>query len=132
VSRARFFSQAALLIAGLLLIVGMAFAQAANTAQIQFTAPTARSDGAAIVGTVSYRVYQGIGKGTAKTLAGTISTTGLTINTGLVGGTEYCWEVTATETIGAAAPGPESARSNEACKAFPPGSAPNVVTITVQ
>ncbi len=127
------YFQAAMLVLAILFF-GMvtAFAQTANTATIAFTAPSTRADGSAIIGTLSYKVYQGIGKGTTKTLAGTITTTGLTINTGLLGGTEYCWQVTATETIGTAAPGPESPRSNEACKAFPPGSAPGVITITVQ
>lgn len=107
----------------------LAFAQAANTATITFIAPTQRADGSAIAGTISYKVYQGI-KGQTKAAAGTITATSTTISTGLQAGTEYCWEVTATETIAGAA-GPESARSNEACKAFAPGSAPRVVTITV-
>ena len=119
-------------LAATLFAPALAFAQTANTATIAFNAPPTRADGSAIVGALSYKVYQGIGKGTTKTLAGTITTTGLTINTGLLGGTEYCWQVTATEAIGTAAPGPESPRSNEACKAFAPGSAPGVITITVQ
>ena len=121
---------AALMIGAVLLLIGFtAFAQAVNTATISFTAPTARVDTTPIVGTVSYKVYQGV-KGAAKTVVGTITTTGLTINTGLASGSEYCWQVTATETL-AGVSGPESARSNEACKAFAPGSAPGVVTITV-
>jgi hypothetical protein len=127
------YFQAAALVA-LILFFGImtAFAQTANTATINFTAPTTRVGGGAIVGSLSFNVYQGVGKGTTKTLAGSISTTGLTINSGLQAGTDYCWQVTSMETISGAAPGPESARSNEACKAFPPGTAPNVMTITVQ
>lgn len=123
-------SQTAAILALILLLCAFtALAQTVNTATISFTAPTARADASPITGTVSYKVYQGI-KGSAKTQAGTISGTSTTINTGLQAGTEYCWEVTATEMIGGVA-GPESARSNEACKAFAPGSAPRVVTITV-
>jgi hypothetical protein len=125
--RALFVACAWLLLLGL--AATAARAQTANTATISFTAPTQRLDGSAITGTVSYRVYQGL-KGAAKTAVGTITGTSTTINTGLQPGTEVCWEVTALETIAGVA-GPESARSNEACKAFAPGSAPRVVTITV-
>lgn len=99
-----------------------------NTATITFNAPTARTDGAPVAGAISYKVYQGI-SGQAKTLVGTITTTNTTINTGLVGGNRYCWEVTATE----AAPGAnvESARSNEGCKTFAVAGV-QPVTITIQ
>lgn len=119
-----------LILAILLLAMAAAFAQTppTNTATITFSAPTARSDGVSIVGALSYRVYQGVGPGTTKTLVGTITTTTSTITTGLLGGVNYCWQVTATE----AAPGAniESVRSNEACKSFPAGGL-NPVTITV-
>jgi len=98
---------------------------APNTATITFSAPTARLDGTAITGALSYGVYQGV-KGQPKTKVGTIATTTGQITTGLLGGTEYCWQVSAQE-----AGGPESALSNEACKAFPLSPA-TAVTITVQ
>ena len=100
-------------------------AQTPNSATIAWTAPTARLDGSAITGTLGYGVYQGVGKGTTKAKVGTVTATGSVISTGLLGNTEYCWQVTATEGAG-----PESARSNEACKTFPASPA-NTVTITV-
>jgi hypothetical protein len=122
--------QAIALVLGIfLLTMATAYAQTANTATISFTAPTQRLDGTTPTGTLSYKVYQGI-KGQTKAVVGTISTTTSTITTGLLGGTEYCWQVSATETIGTTA-GPESALSNEACKAFPV-SGLRTVTITVQ
>ena len=129
-TKTRLWPSVLMMIVGIVLLFAFtAFAQTANTATISFTAPTARVDTTPIVGTVSYKVYQGV-KGAAKTVVGTITTTGLTINTGLQAGAEYCWQVTATETLSGVA-GPESGRSNEACKAFAPGSAPGLVTITV-
>lgn len=120
-----FLGQALLLVACLFLLAGVAFAQSANTATIEFTAPTKRLDNSTITGPLSYKVYQGI-KGQAKTAVGTITTTSSTITTGLVGGSEYCWQVSASEGTG-----PESALSNEACKAFAlAGVTP--VTITVR
>ncbi len=96
-----------------------------NTATITFQAPTARLDGTVPTGAISYGVYQGV-KGQAKTKVGTITTTTGQITSGLLGGVEYCWQVTAQE-----AGGPESALSNEACKAFPLSPLQSV-TITVQ
>jgi hypothetical protein len=96
-----------------------------NTATITFAAPTARLDGTPITGALSYKVYQGI-KGQTKAAVGTITATTSTITTGLLGGVEYCWQVSAAEGTGA-----DSALSNEACKAFPiAGVTP--VTITVR
>jgi len=97
----------------------------ANTATISFTAPTKRVDGSTPTGAITYSVYQGV-KGQSKTKVGTLTTTTGQITTGLLGGGEYCWQVTAQE-----AGGPESALSNEACKAFPL-SPLTTVTITVQ
>lgn len=99
-------------------------AQTARTATITFTAPTTRTDGSAITGALSYEVWQGL-KGGTKTKVSTITTSATTINTGLVGGREYCWHVVAVE-----AGGGSSVPSNEACKAFAV-SEPNTVTITV-
>jgi Interferon-alpha/beta receptor, fibronectin type III len=124
-TRSRFFTEAVLLIACLFLLAVGAFAQTANTATIEFTAPTKRLDNTTITGALSYKVYQGI-KGQSKALVGTITTTTSTITTGLLGGTEYCFQVSANEGTG-----PESALSNEACKVFAvAGVTP--VTITVR
>lgn len=95
-----------------------------NRATITFSAVTKRLDGTTPTGPISYHVYQGL-KGQSKSKVATITGTTSTISTGLVGGNEYCWQVTAQEGTG-----PESVMSNEACKAFP--LAPlETVTITV-
>jgi len=128
--RSSFAFDAALLLGGIVVLVAFTvYAQTpAPTATISFSAPTLRTDGSTPTGTLSYKVYQGK-KGASKTLVGTITTTTSTITSGLQGGNEYCWQVSALETIAGIA-GPESALSNEACKAFPlPGL--NTVTITV-
>lgn len=115
------------LIVAALFVATVAGAQTANrTATITFTAPTARTDGSAITGTLQYEVWQGL-KGGTKALAGTINNTSATITTGLVGGREYCWDVVVVEAGNAA----KSDHSAEACKAFALSS-PNTVTITVQ
>lgn len=115
-----------LLLVAALIVSTVASAQAARTATITFTAPTARTDGSAITGTLQYEVWQGL-KGGTKALAGTINNTTATITTGLVGGREYCWDVVVVEAGNAA----KSDHSAEACKAFALSS-PNTVTITVQ
>jgi hypothetical protein len=103
----------------------IANAQTARTATITFSAPTEYTDGTSIAtgAAISYRVYQGARTGT-KTQVGTITSTSTTINSGLQAGQEYCWEVTAVIN------GQESARSNQACKAFA-FPTPDTVTITV-
>jgi hypothetical protein len=109
-------------------VLGASAALAApNQAELSWAAPTTRADGTTITGAISYNVYQGVGAGSTKTKVGTITATGTTLNTGLLSSTTYCWEVTAFE--GEA--GPESARSNEACKTFP-ASPPTTLTVTVQ
>jgi hypothetical protein len=114
--------------AGLLLLPALVFGQVQpNTATITFNTPVSRLDGSSVQGAVSYRVYQGL-RGQVKALVGTITSTSQTINSGLIGGNEYCWEVTATE----ASPGSntESARSNEGCKAFVvAGLVPVIITV---
>lgn len=106
------------------LLAGPAAAQAANTATITFTAPTALADGSAIpVGSVlSYNVYQGE-KGAAKTKVATISASPGSVTTGLSTGKAYCFQLSAVLN------GLEGAQSNEACKSFVP---PGIFTITVQ
>jgi hypothetical protein len=115
------------LVAALLLVFACAASAqtASRTATITFTAPTTRTDGSAITGTMSYQVWQGL-KGGTKALAGTINNTTATITTGLQGGREYCWHVVAIESGNSV----QSVPSNEACKAFEL-SGPNTVTITV-
>lgn len=113
-----------LLLVAALIVSTVASAQAARTATISFAAPTTRTDGSTISGTLSYEVWQSL-KGGTKVKVGTINNTTATISTGLQGGKEYCWHVVAVE-----AGGGSSVPSNEACKAFDL-SAPNSVTITV-
>ena len=119
------FEGALIALAIFILAMTAAYAQTANTATISFNAPTARVDGSPITGALTYKVYQGTA-GQAKAVVGTISTTTSTITTGLLGGTTYCWQVSALE--GGAN---ESALSAEACKTFPP-SPPQAVVITVR
>jgi Kef-type K+ transport system membrane component KefB len=118
------------LLAALASLVGacywtVAHAQTTRSASITFTRPAQYTDGSVIASNaaISYRVYQGL-KGQAKTQVATITATATTINTGLAAGSEYCWEVTAVIND------VESARSNEACKAFA-FPTPETVTITV-
>lgn len=113
-------------LATLVLALFASLAQAQNTAILAWDAPTSYMDGAPIpTGTViTYTAYQGL-KGQTLVSIGTVTTSGRTISTGLQSGQEYCWEVTSRVSTG-----PESARSNQACKAFPP-SPPNRVTLTV-
>lgn len=116
-----------LLILALALFTIVAGAQTApNQAVITFSRPTTYTDGTAIPSSVAitYGVYQGV-QGQTKTKVASISAVTATINTGLLSGTVYCWQVTA------AAGGAESAMSNEACKTFAP-AVPGAVTITVQ
>lgn len=115
------------LLIGLLLAVASVAAFAANTAQLSWTPPSSYMDGAPIPsGTpITYTIRQGL-KGQTKAVAGTVTTSGSTITTGLLSGNEYCWQVT-----GRVSTGPESDLSNEACKAFPP-SPPQPFTLTVQ
>jgi hypothetical protein len=113
-------------LAVLLLFFGaVASAQAPRQAVIQYTAVTTRTDGSSTTGAISYEVWQGI-KGATKIRIGTITSLQTTIDTGLLGGTEYCWHIVVVEAGNAV----KSAPSTEACKAFPQ-SGPNTVTITV-
>jgi hypothetical protein len=127
--RSTFFVQALLLFAGLFLFAGMAYAQTANTATIEFQRPTVYPNGDPVPAalTISYNVYQGVGAGTTKAKVGTITATTGSITTGLASGNTYCFQVTAFVTGQEATT--ESARSNEACKSF---TGLGVVTITVR
>lgn len=103
-------------ILALLLLPLSAFA---GTATLTWTAPTTNTDGSAIAGAITYRVYGAL-QGQAKTLIGT----GVSpyVHNAVPVGT-YCYQVTAT--VG----GVESARSTESCKVIPP-AVPNPPTIT--
>lgn len=110
------------------LLFSLAMPAHSDTAVISFAAPTVYTDGASIpAGTaISYGVYQEVkGDPLPKVKVATITQTTTTITTGLVGGTEYCFHVTAIVA------GQESVPSNEACKlmALP---IPGAVTITVR
>jgi len=105
-------------------------ALAQNTATLSFTAPTVDAEGGPIVGTLSYKVYQGL-KGQTKTLAATITTTAHTVSSGLQSGREYCWQVSAIQTVDAV-PSAESALSAEACKRFPVAPSAPVTGLTVR
>lgn len=115
-----------LLIAGIGAAVKASAQTATRTATLTFTKPVKYTDGSDIAaGTaIGYYVYQSK-KGEPKVRAATlISATTATISTGLLAGTEYCWQVSAV------IQGTESALSNEACKAFA-FPTPETVTITV-
>lgn len=108
-----------------LLAVSAVQAQETRTATITFARPTHYVDGTEITAgiAVTYNVYQGA-RGSTKTLAGTITATATTINSGLQPG-ETCWQVTAV------ANGVESAMSNEGCKTFPwPATQTVIITVT--
>ena len=110
----------------LLLLAGVANAQAANQAVLTWTAPTLNTDGTTITAALTYNVYQGAKGSTTKASAST-GLPGLTttIFSGLLPGTTVCFEVTAV------AGGQESAHSGEVCKTFP-ASVPSAPTLTVQ
>lgn len=116
------------LVLGLMLAFAItAFAQAANTATITFGASTQYTDGTAYPSgaAVSYSLWQGL-KGTPRVKVGSVVSGG-SITTGLLTGSEYCWDVTTVVSIAGVAT--ESAHSLAACKAF--NGTPGVVTITV-
>lgn len=97
------------------------------TATITFPAVTQDTDNNALVGAVTYNVYQAL-KGSPTVKVGTITTTNTTVTAGLQSGLEYCWQITAV------AQGVEGAKGAidpvKSCKKFDPGT-PGIVTITV-
>lgn len=105
-----------------------AHAQAVNTATITFQGSTTYTDGTAYPAgaNVVYDLYQGV-KGAPKVKVGTISSGGQ-VNTGLLTGIEYCWDVVTVVKVGTA-PATQSDHSTEGCKNF--AGKPGVVTITV-
>ena len=92
-----------------------------GTATLNWVAPTTNTDGSAITGAISYKVY-GAAQGSTKALLATVSA--LTWqHTNAPNGTTQCYQVTATVN------GAESARSVESCKLIPV-PVPNPPTIT--
>lgn len=116
------------LIAACVMLALPALAQTANTATITFAPSTKWDDDTNYPANavVTYNLWQGV-KGAARTKVGTF-TSGGSITTGLLTGTEYCWDVTTVVKVGTA-PALEGAHSAEACKNFI--GKPGVVTITV-
>ena len=82
----------------------------AGTATLTWTAPTLNTDGTAIVGAISYKVYGAI-QGQPKLLLA--SPTLLTFTHNPAGGATWCYDVTANVAA------QESAHSGEACKVIP-------------
>ena len=117
-------------IVALLIIAGsmaafVTSAQETRVATITITRPTKYVDGTDIGAgvAITYDVYQGA-KGSAKTKVGSITETGLTINTGLQPG-ETCWQVVAV------ANARESEPSAEGCKTFQfPATEKVIITVT--
>jgi hypothetical protein len=127
--RGRWAVLALLFLAVVLAFCGtIAHAQAVNTATITFQGSTTYTDGTAYPAgaTVVYDLYQAV-KGAPKVKVGTIASGGQ-INTGLLTGIEYCWDVVTVVKVGTA-PAAQSDHSTEACKNF--AGKPGVVTITV-
>lgn len=98
---------------------------AAPTATLTAVLPTTNTDGTPIATPTTLNLYQGTASGSEAKVQTGITGTSITINTGLVDGTTYFWEVTLTD-----AKGTSSALSNEVCKQFPNGI-PGAVTITI-
>lgn len=94
------------------------------SASISFVAPTLDTNGVALVGPITYNVYQGtITGGETKVASGLVGSP-IAVTLGLTGGKSYYWYVTAVNVLG------ESAPSNEVCKTFP-SALPGTVTITI-
>jgi hypothetical protein len=115
-----------LLMLTLALFTGAIFA---GTATLNWVAPTTRTDGSEITGTLSYKVYGAL-QGATKALIGTATTTTF-VHSGATGGQTWCYAATAVETVGTTA-SPESVPSNEACKAIPisPPNPPSGLVVT--
>lgn len=95
------------------------------TATLSWTAPTLRTDGSTITGSLNYNVYVGNAGAEAKVASLTTSNTGEVVSLPNAAGSTVCFYVTAAETGGL-----ESAPSNEGCKTFPQAS-PLSPTLTV-
>ena len=113
------------ILALLLLTAAATNAAAVNQAVLAWTAPTTYEDGTPIGPGLTFNVYQGL-QGQAKTKGANVSATTVTINTGLLSGKTYCWNVTS------ALNSLESVPSNEACKTFPVSAPSAPAALTAQ
>lgn len=107
-----------------LLLLGLASVTDAQTstvsAKLDYVPPTKNTDGSAIVGSLTYNIYQGA-KGAVKTKVSSTAGSTVTISNVAPG---TCFEVSALNgTI-------EGPHTNEACLPFSPGS-PSSLTVTV-
>jgi hypothetical protein len=114
----------------LLLTFGLisAVAQSAGpTANLLWTAPTTNTDGSAVVGALTYNVYQGAQGAALVKVASAISGTTTNITAGLASGSTQCFAVSAIEG------GVEGAQSNTACAAIPVPkvNAPTQITVVI-
>jgi hypothetical protein len=91
----------------------MGVAQAAPSATLTWTAPTANTDGSAITGTLTYNIYQALqGVPLSKVSTGNTALS-VVVTAGLTAGTTQCFAVTAVEGT------QEGAQSSIGCKTFP-------------
>jgi len=97
----------------------------APTATITFTAPTTNTDGTAISGALTYELFQGSSPTALTPVAKGLTSSPISVSTGLKDAETVYWDVVAVASDGTA-----SAPSNVVCKTFPAG-VPNAVTITI-
>lgn len=108
------------LVFGLLMVfsflgLGFSEAKAANQSALTWVAPTANTDGTAIVGTLTYNVYFGLNGATLTLLKSGVTTLTYTdTQTALVDGSTACYTVAAVEGGTSV-----SAQSAQGCKTFP-------------
>lgn len=111
----------------LLFAAAQAVAQAAGpSATLTWVPPTTNTDTTPITLPLTFNVYQGpTGAEGATPVQTGLTGTSVTITAGLADGTTVCFKITAVEG------GQESAKSNEACKTFPPATPNAPATLTV-
>lgn len=115
----------ALLCAAVLVLLGLLESVAyAGTATITWSAPTANTDGSAITGVISYKVFGGKQGASRLQIAAPGNTS--FIHRDLVGGDTWCYHVTAVVN------GQESIPSNVVCKAIPQVVPNPPVIVTVE
>ena len=97
----------------------------APTATLTFTAPTVNTDGTPVATPLTYELYEGSTSGAEALVASGLSSSPVTVSTGLKAGTTAYFYIRVVD-----AKGNVSAPSNEVCKSFP-ASTPASVTITI-
>ena len=97
------------------------------TAVLSWTAPTLRTDGTPITGSLNYNIYQGPSGAEVKVPALTTAATTETVSLPNASGTTVCFVATAVETGGL-----ESAPTNEVCKTFPAAAPLSPATLTIK